>query len=60
MLGRSARPDRRRLFLLGIVFGFVTAITGDFDLTETWLLIGYVLSLFILVNGPTYHRMQAQ
>jgi uncharacterized membrane protein len=45
--------------LLGIVFGFITAITGDLDLTETWLVIGYVLSLFILVNGLTYHRMQA-
>ena len=48
------------LFLLGIVFGFITAITSDFDLTETWLLIGYALSLFILVNGLTYHRAQAE
>jgi uncharacterized membrane protein len=48
------------LFLLGIVFGFITAITGDFDLTQTWLLIGYALSLFILVNGLTYHRSQAE
>jgi hypothetical protein len=48
------------LFLLGIVFGFITAITSDFDLTETWLLIGYALSLFILVNGLTYHRSQAR
>lgn len=48
------------LFLLGIVFGFITAITSDLDLTETWLLIGYVLSLFILVNGLTYHRSQAE
>ena len=48
------------LFLLGIVFGFITAITSDFDLTATWLLIGYVLSLFILVNGLTYHRSQAE
>ncbi len=48
------------LFLLGIVFGFITAITSDFDLTQTWLLIGYVLSLFILVNGLTYHRSQAE
>ena len=48
------------LFLLGIVFGFVNAITGDLDLTETWLVIGYVLALFILVNGLTYHRMQAE
>ena len=47
-------------FLLGIVFGFITAITGDLDLTETWLVIGYVLALFILVNGLTYHRVQAE
>jgi hypothetical protein len=39
------------MFALGVVFGFLTAITGDFDLTQTWLLIGYALSLFILVNG---------
>jgi hypothetical protein len=45
------------LFLLGIVFGFITAISSDFDLTEKWLVIGYPLSLFILVNGLTYHRV---
>ena len=48
------------LYLLGVVFGFVTAITGDLDLTETWLVIGYVLALFVLVNGLTYHRTQAE
>lgn len=48
------------LFVLGIVFGFITAITADFDLTQTWLLIGYALSLFILVNGVTYHRSQSE
>ena len=53
-------PIGGAMFLLGIVFGFVTAITGDFDLTRTWLVIGYVLSLFILVNGLTYHRRQAE
>ena len=53
-------PIGGALFLLGIVLGFVTAITSDFDLTETWLLIGYALSLFILVNGLTYHRSQAE
>jgi hypothetical protein len=34
------------LFLLGIVFGFVTPIVGRFDLTQAWLVIGYVLALF--------------
>jgi uncharacterized membrane protein len=53
-------PIGGALFLLGIVFGFVTAITSEIDLTETWLLIGYALSLFILVNGLTYHRSQAE
>ena len=53
-------PIGGALFLLGVVFGFITAITGDFDLTQTWLLIGYALSLFILVNGLTYHRLQAE
>ena len=48
------------MFILGVVFGFLTAITGDFDLTQTWLLIAYALSLFILVNGVTYHRRQAE
>jgi uncharacterized membrane protein len=47
-------------FLLGIVFGFLTAIVGDIDLGQTWLLIAYALSLFILVNGVTYHRRQAE
>ena len=48
------------MFLLGVVFGFLAAITSDFDLTATWLLIGYALALFILVNGLTYHRTQAE
>ncbi len=53
-------PIGGAMFLLGIVFGFLTAITSDFDLTQTWLVIGYVLSLFILVNGLTYHRSLAE
>jgi uncharacterized membrane protein len=53
-------PIGGAMFLLGIVFGFLAAITGDLDLTETWLVIGYVLALFILVNGVTYHRRQAE
>jgi uncharacterized membrane protein len=43
------------VFLLGIVFGFVTAIAGDFDLTQTWLVIGYVLAALILVTAFVYH-----
>jgi uncharacterized membrane protein len=53
-------PVGGAMFVLGIVFGFLTAITGDFDLTQSWLLIAYALALFILVNGLTYHRRQAE
>ena len=62
VLGAEDRfaPIGGAMFILGIVFGFLTAITGDFDLTQTWLLIAYVLTLFILVNGLTYHRAQAE
>ena len=47
-------------FALGIVFGFVTAISADLDLTQTWLVISYVLTAFIFVNGVTYHQTQAE
>ena len=53
-------PIGGAMFLLGIVFGFLTATTGNFDLTQTWLLIAYALALFILVNGVTYHRRMAE
>ena len=46
-------------FLLGIVFGFVTALVGDFDLTQAWLVIGYVLAAFVLVTGIAYHGPRA-
>jgi hypothetical protein len=48
------------IFALGIVFGFITAISGDLDLTQTWLIIGYVLAAFILVNAFVYHGPQAR
>jgi hypothetical protein len=32
------------LFLLGIVLGVITALVGGWDLTQPWLIIGYVLS----------------
>ena len=43
------------IFLLGIVFGFITAISGDLDLTATWLVIGYVLAAIILLTAFAYH-----
>jgi hypothetical protein len=48
-------PVGGALFLLGVVFGFATAIVGDYDLTQTWLVIGYVLAALILVLGIVYH-----
>jgi uncharacterized membrane protein len=48
------------IFLLGIVFGFTTAIVGDLDLTQTWLIIGYVLAAVILLNAFLYHVPQAR
>lgn len=48
------------IYALGIIFGFITAITADFDLTQTWLVISYIIAAFILVNGVTYHRTQAE
>jgi hypothetical protein len=43
------------LFLLGIGFGVVTALTGGFDLTEPWLIIGYVLAAVVLIIAFAYH-----
>ena len=43
------------VFLLGIVFGFITAVVGDFDLTQTWLVIGYVFTALILLTAFVYH-----
>jgi hypothetical protein len=43
------------MFLLGIVLGIVTALVGAMDLTQAWLLIGYVLAAIILVNAFAYH-----
>ena len=54
-------PIGGAMFLLGVVFGFLTAITSDFDLTETWLLIGYALALFVFVIGTAeVHRHQSR
>jgi protein-S-isoprenylcysteine O-methyltransferase Ste14 len=47
------------IFLLGLVFGFVTAIVGDFDLTRPWLLIAYGLVAYILLTAFLYHAPQA-
>lgn len=43
------------LMLLGIIFGFVTAVAGGFDLLAPWLLITYGLVLVIILVGAMYH-----
>jgi hypothetical protein len=43
------------IFLLGIALGLVAAVVGSFNLTATWLVIGYVLAAIILVNAFVYH-----
>ena len=51
------------LFLVGIAFGFATALTGPFDLTASWLVIAYVLVAAIFIEGifitiPRYNRIR--
>jgi uncharacterized membrane protein len=48
------------LFLLGLVSGFVTAIVGDIDLSQTWLLIAYGLVVYILLTAFLWHAPQAR
>ncbi|MEX2458810.1 MAG: DUF2269 family protein [Actinomycetota bacterium] len=40
--------------LLGLVLGIVTAINGNLDLTQTWLILAYVLFLAIMAMGIAY------
>lgn len=51
------------LFLMGLVFGFATALTGEFDLTASWLILAYVLVAVIFVEGlfitiPRYNHIR--
>jgi uncharacterized membrane protein SirB2 len=39
------------LFVAGIVFGLLTAITGGFDPTASWLILAYVIVVAIVVDG---------
>ena len=52
------------LFLLGVVFGIVAALTGQIDLLAPWLILAYVLFisatlLGILVMDPWSARLEA-
>jgi uncharacterized membrane protein len=51
-------------FILGLIFGLATAVTGGFDLLRPWLLIAYVLfvaatGLGIVVEGPWQQKVLA-
>ena len=48
-------PIGGAILLLGVVPGFITAIVGDLDLTQAWLVIGYALTAIIFVNAFAYH-----
>jgi uncharacterized membrane protein len=44
------------LFLAGVVFGVVAALTLGWDLTAPWLLLSYVLVAAVFVNGFAYYE----
>ena len=44
-------PISIALFISGIVFGLLTALTGAFDFLAGWLIAAYVLVVAILVGG---------
>jgi hypothetical protein len=51
------------LFLAGLVFGFLTAVTGGFDVGASWLVLAYILVAAIFVEGflvtvPWYSRIR--
>jgi hypothetical protein len=51
------------LFLGGIVFGILTALTGGMDLTAGWLILAYILAAAIVIDGvlfldPWYRRLR--
>jgi hypothetical protein len=48
-------PIGGALFVSGIVFGVITALTGDLDLTAPWLLISYGIVAVIFATGIGYH-----
>lgn len=41
------------LFVVGAIFGFITAITGGIDLTRPWLLASYVVFVVAMATGAT-------
>jgi uncharacterized membrane protein len=48
------------LVSLGVVFGLVTAIVGPFDLTQTWLILAYVIVAALFTLGPIEGKLAAK
>jgi uncharacterized membrane protein len=48
------------LFIAGIAFGFITALSGGFDLTARWLLLAYVLVAANFANGIGLYEPHAK
>jgi len=44
------------MILVGVVFGFATALATGFSLTSPWLIAAYVLVVLILFVGLGVHR----
>ena len=40
--------------ILGLILGIITAINGNLDLTQNWLIIAYVLYVAIMALGIGY------
>jgi hypothetical protein len=45
---------------LGVVFGFITAIVGPWELTDGWLITAYILVAALFAIGPVEGRMFKQ
>jgi uncharacterized membrane protein len=39
---------------IGVILGFITALNGNLDLTQTWLILGYVLTAGVFAMGLGY------
>ncbi len=50
-LGKSFGSLAGGLYVVGMIFGLITAYTGGWNLFAPWLLIAYVLFIVTAVNG---------
>ncbi len=42
------------IVILGLILGIITAINGNLDLTQTWLILAYVLFAGLMAMGIAY------